>query len=303
MNAVIKTDIFCFLQKNSAVRTGPRLVLYFLLIFAFFPTVPPEEATRKRPEYTAFQALDILLGTISILNLVSLTIERLIAVKYPAYHFNLTWKPVAKVLCLTWVLGVIIAGIGFLVDVHIKRDEYMYFLFIIDFAIPTVVISACYIIIFRVAQDSATMASKRIRNDVKIARMILVIIGLFLLCWLPFFALSITYYNCSDWCHKIPTSLIAIFKAMHYSNSMMNFFVYAARSPDFRRSFSALIRWKVPRLRSETVTSFRMRQRTLSHPYNSNDNHLSQCDFSNNDTLATPLPDRANGNVVHSSVV
>ena len=179
----------------------------------------------------------------------------------------------------------------------------MYFLFTVDFALPTVLISGCYMIIFKVARDSDTMASKRVKKDMKIARMILIIIGLFLLCWLPFFSLSITYYNCFDWCKKIPDSLIKIFKAMHYSNSMMNFFVYAARSPDFRRSFSALIRWKVPRLRSDTLTSFRLRQRTFSNPSNSNDQARSNGNLAHNDTVATPLPGRANTDTTELTAV
>ena len=271
--------------------------------FPSYISVPSEEATRSRSEYKAFQALDILLGTISIFNLVSLTFERLIAVKYPAYHFNLTWKPVATVLGLTWALGIVIASTGSLLEAYIPKDSYMYFLFIIDFALPTLLIIACYVMIFRVAKDSATMANKRVKKDMKIARMILIIIGLFLLCWLPFFALSITYYNCSNWCGRIPDSLITIFKAMHYSNSMMNFFVYAARSPDYRRSFSALIQWKMPRLRSDTFTSFRLRQRTFSNPSNSNYNHRSNGNLAHNDTLATPLPDRANGDTVASEAL
>ena len=270
-------------------------VEYFHILFI----VPPIESTRKDPAYIAFQAIDILLGSISIFNLVSLTIERLIAVKYPAYHFNLTWKPVAMVLGLTWLLGLVISCIGFLVDDYIPGDINMYSLFTIIFALPTVVISGCYVVIFRVAKDSASMGNKRVKKDMKIAKMILIIIGLFLLCWLPYFTISIIYYNCYNWCSKIPGSLINIFKAMHYTNSTMNPFVYAFRSPDFRRSFSALIRWKIPRFRSDTVTSYRMRQRTFSNPSNSNDNQRSNGNLANNDTLATPLPDRAHTEVAN----
>jgi len=176
----------------------------------YIATLPRHESTREFPEYKAFQALDILLGSISILNLVSLTIERLIAVKWPAYHFNLTWKPVAMVLGLTWLLGIIIASLGF---VGIEQEYYFYFLFSIDFAFPTLLVCSCYLVIFRVAKESSTLANKRVKKDMKIARMILIIIGLFLLCWLPFFTINIIYYHCSNWCEKLP----AIFHTKIYT--------------------------------------------------------------------------------------
>ena len=252
--------------------------------------------------YTVFQALDILLGTISIWSLVSLTVERLVAVKFPAYHFNLTWKPVAMVLGFTWCLGIIFGSLEFLVDDYIPRKEFIYFLFSANFALPTVVIVSCYFVIFQIARDSAAMANRRFKKDMKIAVMILIIIGLFLLCWLPFFALNIAYYACPKLCTGIPTWLTPIFKAMHYSNSMMNFLVYAARSPDFRRSFTALIQWKLPRFRSDTLTSVRLRKRTFSNP-NSNDNSRSNGNIANNDTLATPLPDRAHADNANLTAV
>ncbi|XP_065071521.1 probable G-protein coupled receptor No9 [Rhopilema esculentum] len=287
------TNYFIVNLAISDMLVGMLSVPYWIYI----STLPIEQRTREKAEYQAFQSMDILFGTISILNLVSLTFERLIAVKYPAYHFNLTWKPVALVLSLTWILGLIFAGFGFLVPRYMKNAEYLYLLFTLDFALPTLLIIGCYIIIFKIARDSSSMSNKRVKKDMKIARMILIIIGLFLICWLPFFALSITYYNCYDWCAKIPESLTRLFKAMHYTNSMMNFWVYAVRSPDFRRSFNALIRWKLPRLRSETVTSFHMRHRTTSNNQSqsnqSNDGDMCNGNMANNDTLSTPLPIRA----------
>ena len=265
-----------------------------LKIFYVSFAVPPATASRAIPSYIAFQAMDVLFGSLSIMNLVVLTFERLLAVAYPTFHFNLTKKQIGCALGLTWILSIIFAGIGLLAPTYMRRDTYLYMVFALVFIIPTIVIIGCYIVIFQVARDSATMACRRVKKDLKIARMILIIISLFLTCWLPFFTLSIVYYNCSTWCEDIPHSLIKIVKALHYSNSMMNFWVYAARSPDYRRSFSALIRWRLPRFRSDTVTSYRLRQRTMSNPTSSLESERRKGTLVNNETMSTPLPDRSN---------
>ncbi len=237
-----------------------------------------------------------MFGMVSIFNLVSLTLERLCAVAFPTWHFNMTWRPVATALSATWVVALFFSQLNWLTVKYISKKDNFYILFALGFLLPTIVIIACYVVIFNAAKKSEAITNRRVKKDVKIARMILVIIGLFLLCWMPFFALSMTYHNCGNWCAKIPTWLIQIVKSLHYSNSMMNFLVYAARSPDYRCSFSALIRWSVPRPRSDTTTSFNMnRKRTVSNPSNSNDNpKLDDIGrIAGNDTLSTPLPERA----------
>ena len=233
-----------------------------------------------------------MFGIASILNLVALTLERLVAVAFPTWHFNLTWKPVVCVLTLTWVLGAALSALKWLSPKYMQPKDYFYVLFCLGFILPTVMIVGCYSAIFYVAKKSSAMSSKRVKNDVKIARMILIIIGLFLFCWLPFFALSFVYYNCSTWCKKIPVQLVQFTKSLHYTNSMMNFLVYAARSQDYRRSFSALIRWKMPRFRSDTLTSHHMtRRRTMSN--RSTSNEKANGNLAGNDTMTTPLPERA----------
>lgn len=290
-----------FFLRSVALLCGETPLTYLISNFILHDqafsvsfAVPQETQTRSVPSYVAFQITDILFGSLSIMNLVVLTFERLLAVAYPTFHFNLTKKQIGCALSLTWILSSIFAGVGLLAPTHIAVDAYLYMLFALVFVLPTITIIGCYIVIFQVARNSAAMANRRVKKDLKIARMILMIIGLFLICWLPFFTLSILYYNCSSWCDNIPNSLIKIVKALHYSNSMMNFWVYAVRSPDYRRSFSALIRWRLPRFRSDTMTSYRLRQRTMSNPTSSLESEKRKGTLVNNETMCTPLPDRSN---------
>eukprot|EP00794_Sanderia_malayensis_P005669 gene5669-6365_t len=229
-------------------------------------SVPPVELTKTLSQYKVFESLDIMFGTTSILNLVALALERLLSVALPTWHFNLTWRPVCFALGLSWILGAMFCMMNFLTPNIMDRKTYFYIVFSLSFLLPTVVIVCCYAVIFKVAKTSEAMNSRRVKRDMKIARMILIIIGLFLFCWLPFFTISVIYYNCKSWCGDIPNWVVRVIKPLHYTNSMMNFLVYAARSPDYRRSFSALIRWRLPRFRSDTLNSITMvRRRTLSN--------------------------------------
>ena len=235
--------------------------------------------------YSIFILFDILLGTTSILNLMAVSVERMFAVKFPTRHFNLSWRPVATAISITWFMGVTSAGIKFIPELTLAI--YTYIIFSLAFLLPTAVIIASYIILYIAAKESIKQTSRRVTKEVRVARMIQVIIGLYLFCWLPFFILNVIYFNCEPWCDDIPYSLFFFTKCLHYSNSMMNFFVYALRSPEFRNSFRALLfRHPLKRRRGETYSSDSdPRKRTTS-------NRSSVSTGNNNDTstLETPLP-------------
>ena len=251
-------------------------------------------AVQKTTFYKIFIRFDVLLGTTSILSLTAISVERMFAVKFPARHFNLTWRPVAAAISTAWLSGIFFAVIKSVPRLDEERRTYI--IFSLAFMLPTAVIIVSYIMLYIAAKESMTQSSRRIAKEVRIARMIQIIIGLYLFCWLPFFILNIIYSNCKSWCGKIPFSLFYFTKCLHYSNSMMNFFVYALRSPDFRNAFKALLlRQPLTRPRGETYLSESdPRRRTLS----------TQSTFGNGNigetvTMETPLqPNNGRGSIV-----
>ena len=203
--------------------------------------------------YKVFILSDVLLGTTSILSLMAISVERLFAVKFPAIHFNLSWKPVASAIALTWLFGIFFAAIRF----GQTEEEWTYTIFSLSFLLPTAVIIGSYFMLYIAAKESMAMAqtSRRPDKEVQVARTIGIIIGLYLFCWMPFFVIAIIYHTCKDWCGYIPSELAYFTKCMHYSNSMMNFFVYGLRSPDFRNAFKALL-FRRPLVRSRGESGF-----------------------------------------------
>ncbi|XP_065648272.1 D(5)-like dopamine receptor [Hydra vulgaris] len=184
-----------------------------------------------------FDALDILCGTTSILNLTAISLERMYAVKFPARHFNLSPHPVIGVIALTWTTGLFFTITQYPATSGKSVRWYTCFIFTMAFLIPLLIIVGSYWITFHCAVSTLRINSKR---ELKVAKTISVIITLFFFCWSPFFIVNMIFAFCEGInCTKLPRWLVDVTKVMHYSNSMMNFFVYGHRSPDFRRSFKA----------------------------------------------------------------
>lgn len=97
----------------------------------------------------------------------------------------------------------------------------------------------------RTSMDPRTRFSRtRMRNS---ARTLGLIIGGFVLCWLPFFLIATMQPFCSH-C-KVPKLLFSIVLWLGYSNSLLNPAIYAIWDKKFRRSFKRLatcdIRWSL----------------------------------------------------------
>ena len=79
---------------------------------------------------------------------------------------------------------------------------------------------------------------KRFRMETKAAKTLAIIVGLFILCWLPFFTMYLIRAFCDD---CIPTLLFSVLFWLGYCNSAVNPMIYALFSKDFRFAFKRII--------------------------------------------------------------
>ena len=239
------TGIDCIHKSNSQIR------IFFGLDINLV----------SRETYTYFISVDILCGTTSIMSLSAISLERMVAVKFPTTHFNLTSLPVKIGIVCTWLFGFIFTGSKFGVKTVGQQRAYTASIFTLAFLVPLVVIVASYFIIFfaAVKMMNETNQPGRLARELHVAKTICVIIALFMICWMPFFVINMVWVFCSDFCDQKRNYrwVIHISKMAHYSNSAMNFFVYAVRLPDFRRAFKAIL------FKCDT-SAFRERVRTFS---------------------------------------
>ena len=193
--------------------------------------------------YTALISLDVLLGTTSIFCLAAISLERTVAVKYSTAHMNLSQRPVIGAIIATWFIGVILSASMYGVTANIKLSHYIYTasIFTVGYLIPLAVITASYCIIFYKAVHMMKASNENVNTmrEIRVAKTISLVIGLFVISWSPFFLVNMVFVFCGA-CAR-PKWLVYVSKAMHYGNSAMNFFVYSVRSPDFRNFFKKVL--------------------------------------------------------------
>ncbi|XP_065076395.1 octopamine receptor Oamb isoform X2 [Ochlerotatus camptorhynchus] len=107
---------------------------------------------------------------------------------------------------------------------------------------------------------------KRFRMETKAAKTLAIIVGGFIICWLPFFTMYLTRAFCND---CINDTLFSILFWLGYCNSAVNPFIYALFSRDFRQAFKRIImrcfcwkRFKINLLKKSSTT-----QHTNNHSY------------------------------------
>uniref|UniRef100_T1IJG8 G-protein coupled receptors family 1 profile domain-containing protein n=1 Tax=Strigamia maritima TaxID=126957 RepID=T1IJG8_STRMM len=96
-------------------------------------------------------------------------------------------------------------------------------------------------VIARMGKRNIKAQVKRFRTETKAAKTLGIIVGGFILCWLPFFTIYLVEAFCSEGHSCIPHSLFSVFFWLGYCNSAVNPCVYALFSRDFRYAFKKIL--------------------------------------------------------------
>ncbi|XP_075940229.1 trace amine-associated receptor 1-like [Anarhichas minor] len=209
-------------------------------------------------------SFDVTLSTASILHLCCISIDRYYAVCQPlAYKSKVNDRVIGIMILVSWavaaVIGISIIIAGFnqrkcdescLIDALISTTLGSIF----SFYIPVIIMLSIYLKIFLVAkrqaiiiQNTTGLSTKSSGATVskmerKATKTLAIVLGVFLLCWTPYFLLIIFQpltYNVT------PISVIETLNWLTLSNSMLNPFIYAFFYSWFRTAFRMIISGKL----------------------------------------------------------
>ncbi|XP_054612899.1 5-hydroxytryptamine receptor 1A-beta-like [Dunckerocampus dactyliophorus] len=97
--------------------------------------------------------------------------------------------------------------------------------------------------LFESRHEKATEAKRKIAlaRERKTVKTLGIIIGTFILCWLPFFIVALVMPFCQERCY-MPRWLMDVINWLGYSNSLLNPIIYAYFNKDFQGAFKKIIK-------------------------------------------------------------
>ncbi|KAJ8290267.1 hypothetical protein GJAV_G00010680 [Gymnothorax javanicus] len=196
----------------------------------------------------------------SILFVMMISVDRFLAVVRPLSYIRLRDVSWARVLCLAvWIVGGLLSipallfrTVKLFPELRVEacyldyphdgwRIRYNVTVNIIGFLVPLIVVSFCSCCIVKALKNNEVQKSSRVKAERKARNLALMVIVVFVLCWLPYqvvmFLDTLYYYFIISGCHWAHGLDISIQLATYlgYANSSLNAFLYAIVGKHFRQ--------------------------------------------------------------------
>ncbi|XP_070685929.1 trace amine-associated receptor 13c-like [Pempheris klunzingeri] len=228
-------------------------------------------------------SFDVFLTTLSIFHLVCIAIDRHQAICNPLHYSRKMTISVAWIMvCGSWALAAAysfgllyskanVAGLeDYLTSINCLGSCYMLFSpfwgildIVTSFFFPCTVIVCLYTKIFIVAkehvrkmEDISKCAKNRKRGGLinksehKAAKTLGIVLGAFIICWMPFFTNAITESFIG---FTSPAAIFEAFVWLGYFNSSLNPIIYALFYPCFKKCFYCIVTLKIFSSNSSTM--------------------------------------------------
>ena len=216
-------------------------------------------------------SLVVLFTQISVFSLLAIAMERFIAIVSPFFYQNhVTFQKAILILVLIWIFGILIGLVPMFgwnlgppenmvcaFTTVIDMSYMVYFVFIAFVLIPLTIMFCIYLFIFITARkqiikiaalditDDGRNRKKMFFKEIRAAKSLALVLGLFAVCWLPIHVSNAVGYICGSGC-RIPVKFVIVAVVISHANSMINPVLYAHGNSQFRSEFRKMFcLWKV----------------------------------------------------------
>ncbi|EDO47699.1 predicted protein, partial [Nematostella vectensis] len=195
--------------------------------------------SRKLKDY--WDCMDILCGTASIMNLMAVSFDRQLAITTPfTYPKILTKRRALVIISFVWAYAATISGLRQLkAPPYWPFPNYLHLNATFSFFLPLSFMVMMYARIYLVARYQARRIGKNYATDIKAAKTIAVVVGVFAACWLPFFVI-VLIYAWQGYDAGVSPQLFNLAKWLAYFNSCLNPIIYTCLNRTYRRAFRRL---------------------------------------------------------------
>ena len=186
--------------------------------------------------YKFWASVDILVGCASIMNLVAVSFDRYLAITSPfTYTESMTSSRAIVMIAALWVFSILLCGLRAVQTSLI----YMLVLLVVSFIVPLLLMIVMYTKIYLVARNQALRIRQNYARDIKATKTIAIVIGAFVVCWMPFFVIVTVFaFNRN---YPVESNAIKAIKWMEYLNSCLNPIIYTCLNRSYRHSFKKLL--------------------------------------------------------------
>lgn len=197
--------------------------------------------------YDVWRSMDIICGTASIWNLCLVSLDRVLAVAAPLKHLVILTPARAKaVIVLVWASSLGVSGI-----LHMNWSYKGILITFISFFLPLCIIIFSYAKIYQVTTRSCVLrrsGGTQLKRDIRSAKQMVLVISVFILCWVGFFVLTLILSSKRSMSSAINPAVLDFLKSLTYLNSCINPLLFTMVSRTFKKAITDILHCQKPNL-------------------------------------------------------